>query len=187
MKKSIILIAAAALLSMTACQKENIVPGNNVTPSNNVTPGNGGNSTAMVKTTADLIGTEWTYTMDSLVAVDAFGDTISIPSLGDLFYLNFDADYAHFSFSDMIEAWGMSADGMTMEQISGVDYEYSYNGTTHTGSLNGTIEDENGTEVATSLTFTYDDLTDEITFIIPMAFDGDTTEIDVPMVFHRAI
>ena len=32
MKKSIILIAAAALLSMTACQKENIVPGNNVTP-----------------------------------------------------------------------------------------------------------------------------------------------------------
>ena len=44
MKKSIILIAAAALLSMTACQKENIVPGNNVTPSNNVTPGNGGNT-----------------------------------------------------------------------------------------------------------------------------------------------
>lgn len=181
MKKSIFLIAAAAMaIAMTACQPEETIIIDNPAGGTEV-------STPRVKTTADLIGTEWTYTMDSLVAVDAFGDTISIPSLGDLFYLNFDADYAHFSFSDMVEAWGMSADGMTMEQISGVDYEYSYDGTTHTGSLNGTIEDENGTEVATSLTFTYDDLTDEITFIIPMAFEGDTTEIDVPMVFHRAI
>lgn len=181
MKKSISLIAAAAMaIAMTACQPEETIIIDNPAGGTEV-------STPRVKTTADLIGTEWTYTMDSLVAVDAFGDTISIPSLGDLFYLNFDADYAHFTFSDMVEAWGMSADGMTMEQISGVDYEYSYDGTTHTGSLNGTIEDENGTEVATSLTFTYDDLTDEITFIIPMAFEGDTTEIDVPMVFHRAI
>ena len=181
MKKSISLIAAAAMaIAMTACQPEETIIIDNPAGGTEV-------STPRVKTTADLIGTEWTYTMDSMVAVDAFGDTISIPSLGDLFYLNFDADYAHFTFSDMVEAWGMSADGMTMEQISGVDYEYSYDGTTHTGSLNGTIEDENGTEVATSLTFTYDDLTDEITFIIPMAFEGDTTEIDVPMVFHRAI
>ena len=181
MKKSISLIAAAAMaIAMTACQPEETIIIDNPAGGTEV-------STPRVKTTADLIGTEWTYTMDSMVAVDAFGDTISIPSLGDLFYLNFDADYAHFSFSDMVEAWGMSADGMTMEQISGVDYEYSYDGATHTGSLNGTIEDENGTEVATSLTFTYDDLTDEITFIIPMAFEGDTTEIDVPMVFHRAI
>ena len=181
MKKSISLIAAAAMaIAMTACQPEETIITDNPAGGTEV-------STPRVKTTADLIGTEWTYTMDSLVAVDAFGDTISIPSLGDLIYLNFDADYAHFTFSDMVEAWGMSADGMTMEQISGVDYEYSYDGTTHTGSLNGTIEDENGTEVATSLTFTYDDLTDEITFVIPMAFEGDTTEIDVPMVFHRAI
>ncbi|MBR4505926.1 MAG: hypothetical protein IKP21_04040, partial [Bacteroidales bacterium] len=122
MKKNIFIVAIATLaLAMTACQKEDIV-----TPGNNVTPGTETPTTPMVKTTADLIGTNWTYTMDSLVAVDAFGDTISIPSLGDLFYLNFDADYAHFSFSDMVEAWGMSADGMTMEQISGVDYEYSY-------------------------------------------------------------
>lgn len=181
MKKSISLIAAAAMaIAMTACQPEETIIIDNPAGGTEV-------STPRVKTTADLIGTEWTYTMDSLVAVDAFGDTISIPSLGDLIYLNFDADYAHFTFSDMVEAWGMSADGMTMEQISGVDYEYSYDGTTHTGSLNGTIEDENGTEVATSLTFTYDDLTDDITFVIPMAFEGDTTEIDVPMVFHRAI
>ena len=182
MKKSILMIAAAAMFAfgMTSCTDEPIIIDGEGTGTE-ITNG------PRVKTTADLIGTNWTYTMDSLVAVDAFGDTITIPSLGDLFYLNFDADYAHFSFSDMVEAWGMSADGMTMEQISGVDYEYSYDGATHTGSLNGTIEDENGTEVATSLTFTYSDANDEITFIIPMAFEGDTTEIDVPMVFHRAI
>ncbi len=183
MKKNILIAAVAALtLAFAACQKEDIV-----TPGNIVNPGTENPNGPMVKSTEDLIGTNWTYTMDSLVAVDVFGDTISIPSLGDLFYLNFDADYAHFSFSDMVEAWGMSADGMTMEQISGVDYEYSYDGVTHTGSLNGTIEDENGTEVATSLTFTYSDANDEITFIIPMAFEGDTTVVDVPVVFHRSI
>ena len=114
------------------------------------------------------------------------GDTLTIPSIGDLFYLNFDADYAHFTFSDMVEAWGMSADGMSMEQISGVDYEYNYDGTTHTGSLVGTAEDENGNEVTSQLEFTYDDATDEITFILPMAFEGDTNVVNVPMVFHRA-
>lgn len=179
MKKSILMIAAAAMFAfgMTSCTDEPIITNGDSPVVNN----------PRVKTTADLIGTNWTYTMDSLVAVDVFGDTITIPSLGDLFYLNFDADYAHFTFSDMVEAWGMSADGMTMEQISGVDYEYSYDGATHTGSLNGTIEDENGTEVATSLTFTYSDANDEITFIIPMAFEGDTTSMDVPVVFHRTI
>ena len=177
MKKNIFAIAAAAILAigMTACEPETIVPGDNT------------NANARVKTTSDLIGTNWTYTMDEVVFTDEMGDTLTIPSIGDLFYLNFDADYAHFTFSDMVEAWGMSADGMSMEQISGVDYEYSYDGATHTGNLNGTIEDENGTEVATSLTFTYSDANDEITFIIPMAFDGDTTSMDVPVVFHRTI
>ena len=88
MKKSISLIAAAAMaIAMTACQPEETIINDNPAGGTEV-------STPRVKTTADLIGTEWTYTMDSLVAVDAFGDTISIPSLGDLFYLNFDADYA---------------------------------------------------------------------------------------------
>ncbi len=177
MKKNIFAIAAAAILAigMTACEPETIVPGDNT------------NANARVKTTSDLIGTNWTYTMDSLVAVDPYGDTLTIPSLGDLFYLNFDADYAHFTFSDMVEAWGMSADGMTMEQISGVDYEYSYDGATHTGNLIGTYEEEDGTETTTHLVFTYNDATDEITFILPMAYEGDTTVVDVPVVFHRAI
>lgn len=178
MKKNILFAALAALtISFTACQKDD------------VNPVNGGdvNPNARVKTTSDLIGTNWTYSMDDIVFTDEMGDTLTIPSIGDLFYLNFDADYAHFTFSDMVEAWGMSADGMSMEQISGVDYEYNYDGTTHTGSLVGTAEDENGNEVTSQLEFTYDDATDEITFILPMAFEGDTNVINVPMVFHRAI
>ena len=179
MKKNILIAAVAALtLSFTACQKDDVNPIDN----------GGVNNNARVKTTSDLIGTNWTYSMDDIVLMDENGDTaITIPSLGDLFYLNFDASYAHFTFSDMVEAWGMSADGMTMEQISGVDYEYSYDGATHTGNLVGTTEDENGNEVTSQLEFTYNDATDEITFLLPMAFDGDTTVVDVPVVFHRAI
>ena len=178
MKKNILIAAVAALtLSLTACQKDDVTSVNN---------GGEINTGARVKSTSDLIGTNWTYTMDEVVFTDEMGDTLTIPSIGDLFYLNFDADYAHFTFSDMVEAWGMSADGMSMEQISGVDYEYNYDGTTHTGSLVGTAEDENGNEVTSQLEFTYDDATDEITFILPMAFEGDTNVVNVPMVFHRA-
>jgi hypothetical protein len=35
--------------------------------------------------------------------------------------------------------------------------------------------------------FTYNDATDEITFVLPMAYEGDTTVVDVPVVFHRSI
>lgn len=181
MKKNIFLVAIAALtLGMVSCQKEDITP----------IVDNGGevNTGARVKTTADLIGTNWTYTMDDITFVDGFsGDTITIPSMGDLMNLAFDADYAHFTFTEMVEAWGIGADGMSLEQITGVDYEYSYNGTTHTGSLIGTVEDEDGNEIVASLEFTYDDNTDEITFLLPMSFDGDTANTtNVPMVFHRA-
>ena len=179
MKKNILIAAVAALtLSLTACQKEDINPIDN---------GGEINTGARVKSTSDLIGTNWTYTMDDIVFTDEMGDTLTIPSIGDLFYLNFDADYAHFTFSDMVEAWGMSADGMSMEQISGVDYEYSYDGATHTGNLIGTYEEEDGTETTSHLVFTYNDATDEITFVLPMAYEGDTTVVDVPVVFHRAI
>lgn len=178
MKKNILIAAVAALtLSFTACQKEDVNPVDN----------GGVNPNARVKTTSDLIGTNWTYTMDEIVFTDEMGDTLTIPSIGDLFYLNFDADYAHFTFSDMVEAWGMSADGMSMEQISGVDYEYSYDGATHTGNLIGTYEEVDGTETTSHLVFTYNDATDEITFVLPMAYEGDTTVVDVPVVFHRAI
>lgn len=67
-------------------------------------------------------------------------------------------------------------------ESGGVDYEYSYNGATHTGSLNG--EDEDGNP--TSLTFTYNDSTDAITFVLPLYVDGDTNAVNIPVVYNRA-
>ena len=85
----------------------------------------------------------------------------------------------------------MSADGMNMEQISGVDYEYNYEGATHTGNLIGTYEEEDGTETTSHLVFTYNDATDEITFILPMAFEvavaeSCTTAPALPRVYSAA-
>ena len=182
MKKNIILAAAAALfltLGMTSCTDEPIIingEGTGITDVN--TP---------VKTTADLHNTNWTCTVtlaDILGSATGYdmSDIDSIEGAAFESYLNFDGTYAHFTFSDNVEIWGLDANDM-MQQITGIDYEYSYDGTTHTGALLG--EDEDGNPA--NLTFTYDDATDDITFVIPMAFDGDTTEYAIPMVFHRSI
>lgn len=184
MKKSIILIAAAALLSMTACQKENIVPGNNVTPSNNVTPGNGGN-TAKVQTTADLHNTDWTYTMTYSEFLGNLGiDTTCMSGIEDdtmSFNLNFDGEYAHFSFPSNIMAYG--GDEGVLEQITGVSYEYSYDGTTHTGYLDGVADDEE--ENPGQLQFTYDDATDVITFVLNLFYAEDETPVTLTLNFVR--
>ena len=65
MKKSIILIAAAALLSMTACQKDDVTPVNN----------GGENTSARVKSTADLHNTDWTYSVTTTELVNALMGT----------------------------------------------------------------------------------------------------------------
>lgn len=184
MKKSIILIAAAALLSMTACQKENIVPGNTVTPSNNVTPGNGGNSTAMVKTTSDLHNTDWTYTMTYMEFLTNLGiDTTCMSGIEDdtmSFSLNFDGTYAHFTFPTNVMAFG--GDEGVLEQITGVSYEYSYDGTTHTGYLNGVAEEE---ENPGQLEFTYNDATDVITFVLNLFYANDEPPVTLTINFAR--
>ncbi len=179
MKKNIFFAAIAALaFALTACEPEDIT---RINPGNDV-------AGPLVKTTSDLNNTHWTCTVslaDLLVGLTGFdmGCIDSIDAAAFETYLNFDGTYAHFTFSDNVEIYGLDPEAMSMEQITGVDYEYSYDGTTHTGSLNGT-DDEGNTA---SLTFTYDDATDAITFILPMSFDGETTEFDIPMVFNRAI
>lgn len=189
MKKSIILIAAAALLSMTACQKENIVPGNNVTPSNNVTPGNGGNNGAKVQTTADLDNTSWSYTttLAELIAnVMPGADTCYLGGMGDenyVFGLTFDGQYAHFSFPENVVALG-GEEGM-MEQITAVSYEYEYDGASHTGLLTVAAEDMDGEETIAPLEFTYDDATDVITFNLPMFTPEDGTPVTITLNFAR--
>ena len=180
MKKSILMIAAAAMFAfgMTSCTDEPIIINSEDTE---ITNG------PLVKTTSDLNNTHWTCSVslaDLLVGLTGFdmGCMDSIDATAFESYLKFDGTYAHFTFSDNVEMWGMGADDM-MQQITGMDFAYIYDGATHTGMLNG--EDEEGND--TGLTFTYDDATDDITFMIPMSFDGDTVGFNVEMVFHRAI
>lgn len=179
MKKNIfIAVIAALILSFTACQKEDTI----VSGDNNFA------DTPRVKSTADLHNTDWTYS----VTYSEFLGTmlgIDISCMGDFeddtlsFGLNFDGTYAHFSFPDNIVAYG-GEEGM-LDQIYGVSYSYTYDGTTHTGYLIGEAEDENGNIVPAQLEFTYDDATDAITFVLPMVFTEDGTPVNLTLVFLR--
>lgn len=176
MKKNIFIAAIAALtLSLTACQKDDIVP---------VVDNGGVNSNARVKSTSDLHGTSWTYSVsyaDFLTGVlGANLDSVESIGNGTLdFGLSFDGTYAHFTFPQAVE------DNNGAGQITGVDYTYTYDGTTHTGYLNGMAEDVNGNPVPTQLQFTYNDATDIITFNLNMFFSGDGSSSTLTLNFAR--
>ena len=181
MKKNIFAIAAAAILAigMTACEPEIITPGDNP-----ATP----NPNARVKSTSDLHNTDWTCTvtyaefLSSMLGID----TSCIPDFEDetmLFGLNFDGTYAHFSFPDNVIAFG--GDEGELQQIYGVSYTYSYDGTTHTGYLDGVAENDEGEDVPAQLQFTYDDATDVITFNLPMFYADDNTPVTLTLNFAR--
>ncbi|MBQ9474538.1 MAG: hypothetical protein IJU81_09045 [Bacteroidales bacterium] len=181
MKKQIFIAAAAALfLSFTACQKdENIV--SNDTPLIS-------DSNIRVKTTSDLNNTDWSSTMMySEFLFNMLGiDTTCMQGMDDdtlTFGLNFDGTFAHFSFPDNIEAYG--GDEGQLTRIYGVSYAYSYNGNTHIGYLDGVADDEDGNSTPTQLQFTYDDATDTITIVLPMAYAEDGTPVNITLVFHR--
>jgi hypothetical protein len=180
MKKNILVIAAALVLSLTACQKEDII-----TPGNNVTPGNGGNNAAKVQTTSDLHNTDWTYSVTYFEFLNNLGiDTTCMQGMDDetmTFGLNFDGTYAHFSFPDNVMAFG--GDEGLLEQIYGVSYEYSYDGATHTGYLDGVADDEN--DNPGQLQFTYNDATDIITFNLAMFYPEDSTAVSLTLNFAR--
>ena len=177
MKKSIYAIVSAAILAigMTACEPEAIIPnGNNSAPS----------SSSRVKNTADLHGTDWSYTttysefLGNLLGSD-FSDVENFEDGTLTFGLNFDGTYAHLSFPGNIEAY--SAD----QQIFGVSYTYTYDGTTNTGYLDGMAEDANGNAVPAKLQFTYNDATDIITFNLDMFFNGDGSSSTLTLNFAR--
>lgn len=180
MKKNILVIAAALVLSLTACQKEDII-----TPDTNVTPGNGGNNAAKVQTTSDLHNTDWTYSVTYFEFLNNLGiDTTCMQGMDDetmTFGLNFDGTYAHFSFPDNVMAFG--GDEGLLEQIYGVSYEYSYDGATHTGYLDGVADDEN--DNPGQLQFTYNDATDIITFNLAMFYPEDSTAVSLTLNFAR--
>ena len=177
MKKNIFAIAAAAILAigMTACEPETIVPGENNAPQT---------SNARVKSTADLHNTDWTCTVTYFEFLSNLGiDTTCISGMDDetmVFGLNFDGTYAHFSFPDNIMAFAGEGE---MQQISGVSYEYTYNGATHTGYLDGVADDEN--DNPGQLEFTYDDATDVITFNLNLFYAEDETPVTLTLIFSR--
>jgi hypothetical protein len=180
MKKNIFALAAAAVLAigMTACEPEVIVPGDNPT-----TP----NTNARVKSTADLHNTDWTYTVSYAEFLsNMLGlDTSCMSGIEDetmTFGLNFDGTYAHFTFPENVIAFG--GDEGVLEQIQGVSYEYSYDGTTHTGYLDGVADDED--DNPGQLQFTYDDATDVITFVLNMFYPEDGTPVTLTLNFERA-
>ena len=155
MKKNIFALAAAAVLAIGMTACEPEV----IVPGDNPTTPN---TNARVKSTADLHNTDWTYTV-------TFG-------------LNFDGTYAHFTFPENVIAFG--GDEGVLEQIQGVSYEYSYDGTTHTGYLDGVADDED--DNPGQLQFTYDDATDVITFVLNMFYPEDGTPVTLTLNFERA-
>ena len=179
MKKNILIAAVAALtLSLTACQKDDVTPVNN----------GGENTSARVKSTADLHNTDWTYSVTTTELVNALMGT-NVPCMDSTaeetytFGLNFDGQYAHFSFPENVMAFG--GDEGELNQIAGVSYEYEYDGTTHTGYLTVAAEDMDGDETIAPLQFTYDDATDVITFNLDMFYAEDGTPITLTLNFSR--
>ena len=179
MKKNILIAAVAALtLSLTACQKDDVTPDNN----------GGVNTNTRVKSTSDLHNTDWTYSVTTTEPVNALMGT-NIPCMDSTaeetytFGLNFDGQYAHFSFPENVMAFG--GDEGELDQISGVSYEYEYDGTTHTGYLTVTAEEMDGDEGIAPLQFTYDDATDVITFNLPLFYADDNTPLTLTLNFHR--
>ena len=177
MKKNLIIAAIAALaFSFTACQKEDPVNSNEepIAPTR-------------VKTTADLRNTDWTYSVTFTEFLgELFGlDTSYLQGMENdtlAFGLSFDTTYAHFSFPDNVGAYYLDD---SLRQIYGISYSYAYDGTTHTGYLNGMTKDSNGKDVPAKLNFTYNDTTDAISFVLPLYYVEDNTPLNYTLIFKR--
>lgn len=179
MKKNILIAAVAALtLSLTACQKDDVTPVNN----------GGVNTNTRVKSTSDLHNTDWTYSVTTTELLNNLLGT-NMPCMDSsaeetyTFGLNFDGTHAHFSFPENVMAFG--GDEGELNQITGVSYEYEYEGATHTGHLTVAAEDMDGDETIAPLQFTYDDATDVITFNLPLFYADDNTPLTLTLNFHR--
>ena len=192
-KRFFIATAVALMLGMTACQKEVI------TPSNPSVPGNPDVHTTMVKSTADLIGTDWTanlnltdllYAMTGMNLSDFGCDTVIGFDSALVFHIEFDSTYAHITFSENMNITNVTeiAGEYTIEQIEQMDLAYTYNSATHTGTLTAVGVDENNVPINYQIAFTYSETDDTITInlLFANAEDEDTT-ISFPLVFHRDI
>lgn len=180
MKKRVLFVAIATLaLAMTACsEKENFAnTGNEATE-----------SYALVKSTADLIGTEWTYSIDTVYA-EYDGDTIAVP-LDMQFGLSFDSTYAHLSFPDNLTVLNYVAanGGYTLQEVQEMQYAYNYDAATHTGTLTADTYDDNGNPDTYQINFTYDIASDAIIVELQVAYEDTPNNINTCyLIFHRDI
>lgn len=182
MKKQFFLIAAALLLGMTACQKEEqIVPIN----------GNDIEENVMVKSAADLIGTNWTYVMNDTISLGDFGcDSVDGIVLNFEFGLSFDSSYAHLTFPENVVAFNLMADGdeYGLQEVASMDFAYTYDPTTQTGALTANAFDADGEPSTCQIPFTYNTTSDAITIVLHIADEGDEDNTYAfPLVFTRAI
>jgi hypothetical protein len=184
MKKNILVLAFFAIaLCLNSCQREEISLDNDGTPQN----------TPRVTTTSDLTGTNWTAT----ISLDDFVYAMSGMHLSDygcelgadsvmVYHLSFGTEFAHITFSDNISVYHMAdvAGEYTLEEIQQMNFSYFYDGSTHTGTLTAVGIDADGDPINYQLSFTYNDTTDEITVILPLADENDNA-INFPAVFQR--
>lgn len=189
MKKNIFAIAFIAMaLCFTSCQKEDPTP-----------DANGPAGTPRVTTTSDLMGTDWTATLplgdliNAMTGMNLSDYGCQFPEGFDstlVFHLNFDDEYAHFTFGDNMSVVNVAevAGEYTSEEIEQMNLAYVYDGTTHTGTLTAVGTDENGDPINYQIVFTYDDNTDTITINLQFAnAEDENTTISFPLVFHRDV
>lgn len=182
MKKNIFTVLAAAAMmtfGLTACQDEVIDP---------VTPVQGDN--VLVKTAADLIGTNWEYTLDLSAGFeidDEMAEYIDSAMLEEMFSmtfgLSFDADYAHLTFPEDVIGLNVieiDDENYSVEEITEMAYTYTYEASTTSGTLTGGNLDD------IVVPFTYSETNDEITIDLLFADENDEANaIPVQLVFTR--
>lgn len=182
MKKNIFTVLAAAAMmtfGLTSCQDEVIDP---------INPAQGDN--VLVKTAADLIGTNWEYTLDlseGFEIDDDLADCLSSEDLADLFTmtfgLSFDANYAHLTFPEDVIGLNVieiDDENYSVEEITEMAYTYTYEASTTSGTLTGGNLDD------IVVPFTYSNANDEITIDLLFADENDEANaIPVQLVFTR--
>ena len=166
------LVSAVLMFGMSSCQKEEFSVNDPF-----VNPGD--NTAQRVKSVADLIGTEWEYTVDLSAGIDSADmaalyecmDSAEVAAMFSMtFGLNFDTTYAHLTFPEDVIGLNVveGDDDFTVEEISQMDYTYTYDPTTHTGTLTGGNLDD------LVIPFTYDATNDQITISLTVDEEDGT-------------